>query len=79
MYLTTMSALIYTSYSVLRQAVTGLDTAGKQLPVSTIIGNYFAGIIGLVLFVAAIILAYDGMKAFLKYKKASKAQVAGAE
>ncbi|MEO0092487.1 MAG: carbon starvation CstA family protein [candidate division WOR-3 bacterium] len=72
MYLTTMSALIYTSISVLRQAITGLDMSGKSLPVSSIIGNYFAGIIGLILFIAAIILAYDGLKAFLKYRKAAK-------
>lgn len=72
MYLTTMSALIYTTSSVLRQAITGADLTGKQLPVSSIIGNYFAGIIGLVLFGAAIILAYDGLKAFLKYKKTTK-------
>jgi len=78
MYITTMSALIYTSISVLRQAITGLDLAGKQLPTSSIIGNYFAGIIGIALFIAAIILAYDGMKAFLKYRKASSAQVTSA-
>ncbi|MEO0092671.1 MAG: carbon starvation CstA 5TM domain-containing protein, partial [candidate division WOR-3 bacterium] len=71
MYVTTMSALIYTSISVLRQAITRLDVTGKGLSTSSIIGNYFAGIIGLVLFVAAIILAYDGLKAFLKYKKAT--------
>ncbi|MEO0113906.1 MAG: carbon starvation CstA family protein [candidate division WOR-3 bacterium] len=69
MYVTTMSALIYTSISVLRQAITRLDVTGKGLSTSSIIGNYFAGIIGLVLFVAAIILAYDGLKAFLKYKR----------
>lgn len=71
MYVTTMSALIYTSISVLHQAITRLDVTGKGLSTSSIIGNYFAGIIGLVLFVAAIILAYDGLKAFLKYKKAT--------
>lgn len=79
MYLTTMSALIYTSISVLRQAITGLDLTGKQLTTSSIIGNYFAGGIGLILFVAAIILAYDGMKAFLKYKKVTSEQVTSSQ
>ncbi|MEO0098735.1 MAG: carbon starvation CstA family protein [candidate division WOR-3 bacterium] len=67
MYLTTMSALIYTSISVLRQAITGLDLTGKPLPTSSVIGNYFAGLIGLILFFAALILAYDGLKAYIRY------------
>jgi len=79
MYVTTMSALIYTSISVLRQAITGLDLAKKPLPTSSIIGNYFASVIGFVLFFAAIVLAYDGMKAFLKYKRQALAQNTGAE
>jgi phage-related minor tail protein len=74
-----MSALIYTSISVLRQAITGLDLAGKPLATSLIVGNYFAGIIGLILFIAAIILAFDGMKSFLKYRKAASAQITSAD
>jgi carbon starvation protein len=67
MYLTTMSALIYTTFTVLRQAITGLDLAGKPLPTSSVVGNYFAGAIGLVLFIAAIILVYDGLRAYFRY------------
>lgn len=68
MYLTTMTALVITSIQVFQQAITGADLTGKPLSASSIVGNWFAAVIGFVLFVAAIILAYDGIRAFLKYR-----------
>ncbi|MBI4652395.1 carbon starvation protein A [Candidatus Desantisbacteria bacterium] len=69
MYLTTMAALAITDYQLIEQAVKGIDLTGKELTSSSIIGNLFAGIIGMALFAAAIILAYDGIKALIKYRK----------
>ena len=76
MYVTTMTALVITSIQVFQQAVTGADLTGKALSTSSIVGNWFAGIIGVILFIAAIILAYDGIKAFLKYRRETEQHIA---
>ncbi|MBI5417357.1 hypothetical protein HZA55_05350 [Candidatus Poribacteria bacterium] len=69
MYVTTMTALVITDYQLITQAINGIDITGKSLAPCSIIGNWFAGIIGIALFIAAIILTIDGIKAFIKFKK----------
>ncbi|UCF60357.1 MAG: hypothetical protein JSV37_11395 [Anaerolineaceae bacterium] len=59
MFLTTMAALARTSYVVLRDAI----TKGAELPIDKVIGNYVAGVIGVVLFLAALYLAVDAVRA----------------
>jgi carbon starvation protein len=59
MFLTTMAALGRTSYVVLRDAI----TKGTELPVDKLIGNYVAGVIGIILFLAALYLAVDAVRA----------------
>jgi carbon starvation protein len=59
MFLTTMAALARTSYVVLRDAI----TKGAELPVDKVVGNYIAGAIGIILFLAALYLAVDAVRA----------------
>jgi carbon starvation protein len=72
MYVTTMAALIVLSERQLANGIVSL--AGLLSRHSTplmrdIVGNLIAGIIGIVLFIAALILAYDGIRAFLRYRQ----------
>ena len=64
MYLTTMAALVMTCKQLLQQAVNrpepGRDGADRR----EVIGNWIAGVIGVVLFVAALVLAYDGVERY---------------
>ncbi|MBW2056758.1 MAG: hypothetical protein JRJ26_04585 [Deltaproteobacteria bacterium] len=63
MYATTVAALFYTSFFKLLPAVfTGKVTGGK------IFGNLLSGGCGILLIILAVILAWDGYKAFQKYK-----------
>jgi carbon starvation protein len=57
MFLTTMAALAQTGYTVLSKALTGQGAADQ------IIGNYIAGLLAIILFVAALYLAYDAIRA----------------
>jgi carbon starvation protein len=59
MYVTTMGALARTAYVVLNQAI----TKAGELPVDKIIGNYIAGLLAIILFLAALYLAYDAFRA----------------
>ena len=59
MFITTMGALAYTAYKVLNQAITQAAT----LPADKIIGNYIAGFLAIILFLAALYLAYDAIRA----------------
>ncbi|MEW6567146.1 MAG: carbon starvation CstA family protein [Chloroflexota bacterium] len=59
MFVTTMSALALTAYTVLKQAI----TQAAELPMDKIIGNYIAGILGIILFLAALYLAVDAVRA----------------
>jgi carbon starvation protein len=59
MYITTMVALGHTAYKVLNQAITQADT----LPIDKLIGNYIAGGLAIVLFLAALYLAFDAIRA----------------
>jgi len=72
MFFTTAAALVYTSYSLLAKVFTGA-VQGEAL-----IGNTLMGLVGFFLVIAAIILGWEGVKAFQRYR-ALKAQVAPAK
>jgi len=77
MYLTTMAALVLTCWQLLKQAATGLSLAGTKLPAGQIAGNWIAGIIGAALLIAALILAYDGAGALIRYGRQRRETVKG--
>lgn len=62
MFLTTVAALLYTSYGLLSQVLAGA-VKGRDL-----IGNTLMGIVGFFLVIAALILGAEGLKAFKRYK-----------
>ena len=62
MYVTTVAALIYVSGKLLYQVFAG-KVAGAAL-----VGNLIAGSVGILLVICALILAYDGLKAFSRYR-----------
>ena len=69
MYATTVAALFYTSFFKLIPAA----MAGKK-----VFGNLFAAAVAILLIILAIILAYDGWKAFQKYRSGMAAAPAEA-
>jgi carbon starvation protein len=71
MFITTIAALIYTSYTLLLKVFTG-KVAGEAL-----IGNTLMGLVGFFLVIAALVLAVEGFKAFGRFK-AMKAQAKAA-
>ena len=71
MFVTTIAALLYTSYSLLYKVLSGA-VKGEAL-----VGNTLMGLCGLFLVVAALILAYEGFKAFRRFK-ALRAEAAAA-
>jgi carbon starvation protein len=77
MYLTTMAALVLTCWQLLKQAATGLSLAGAKLPAGQVAGNWIAGIIGVALFVAALVLAYDGVRALLRFGRRERQTAKG--
>jgi len=70
MYVTTVCALFYTSFFKLIPAA----MAGKK-----VFGNLFAAAVAILLIICALLLAYDGWKAFKKYKAGEVGEPAGAE
>src|SRR5512137_1959257 len=72
MFITTIAALVYTSYSLLSKVISGA-VKGEAL-----IGNTLMGLVGLFLVLAALVLATEGFKAFRRYK-AIRAQIAAAK
>jgi len=72
MFITTIAALLYTSYSLLQKVISGA-VKGEAL-----IGNTLMGLVGLFLVVAALILGAEGMKALRRYRAITKAQAAAA-
>jgi len=62
MFITTIAALLYTSYSLLGKVLAG-TVKGEAL-----VGNTLMGLVGLFLVVAAIVLAIEGVKALNRYK-----------
>jgi carbon starvation protein len=73
MFVTTVAALLYTSYTLLSKVFTGAIKGAEAL-----VGNTLMGFIGFFLVIAAIILAVEGVKAFNRYR-ALKAQPAPAK
>jgi len=63
MFITTIAALLYTSFNLLSKVVEG-KVQGEAL-----IGNGLMGIVGLFLVVAAIILFIDGIKALKRHRQ----------
>jgi len=72
MFVTTVAALLYTSYSLFSKVFTGKAT-GEAL-----IGNTLMGLVAIFLVIAAIILAVEGWKAFARYRT-MRAEVAPAK
>lgn len=72
MYVTTMVALARTGYVVLAQAITQADT----LPTDKIVGNYIAGILAIILFLAALFLAFDAIRAIQARLEEGRAEAA---
>lgn len=72
MYITTMAAIAVLSRQLLSQAFSGLGPDGKALAADKVVGNWVAGLIGVALFVAALILAYDGWRAYIRYRSMQK-------
>ncbi|HUJ89094.1 MAG TPA: carbon starvation CstA family protein [Syntrophorhabdales bacterium] len=62
MFVTTIAALLYTSWSLLSKVVTGA-VKGEAL-----VGNTLMGLVGFFLVIAAIALAVEGVKAFNRYR-----------
>jgi carbon starvation protein len=70
MFITTIAALMYTSYNLLSKVFTGtVVVAAGQSQVEALLGNGLMGVVALFLVVAAIILFIDGMKALRRYRK----------
>ncbi|MCX5908440.1 MAG: hypothetical protein NTY64_14960, partial [Deltaproteobacteria bacterium] len=67
MFVTTVAALIYTSYRLLTRVFTG-GVKGTE----AIIGNTLMGFVAIFLVVAALILAAEGMKAFSRHRAAAR-------
>lgn len=72
MFVTTIAALLYTSYTLLVKVITGA-VKGEAL-----IGNTLMGLVGLFLVLAALVLATEGFKALKRYK-AIRAQAVAAK
>ncbi|GFP31608.1 carbon starvation protein, partial [Candidatus Hakubella thermalkaliphila] len=62
MFITTVAALLYTSYGLLHKVFTGA-VKGEAL-----VGNTLMGFIGFALVIGAIILGVEGVKAFGRYR-----------
>jgi carbon starvation protein len=62
MFITTVAALLYTSYSLFSRVFAGKAT-GEAL-----VGNTLMGLVAIFLVIAAIILAVEGWKAFARYR-----------
>jgi len=73
MFVTTVAALLYTSYGLLSKVFTGAVKGAEAL-----VGNTLMGFIGFFLVIAAIILGVEGVKAFNRYR-AIRAQAAPAK
>ncbi len=74
MYVTTVCALFYTAFFKLIPGALSGQLAGAK-----VFGNLLAAAVSIVLIICALILAYDGWKAFKKYKAGEVAAPAEAE
>jgi carbon starvation protein len=66
MFITTIAALVVTSYNLLVKVFSGAVSGGD------LVGNTLMGLVGIYLVVAAIILAVEGIKAFNRLKGLKK-------
>ena len=62
MFVTTIAALLFTSYNLLSKVFAGA-VQGEAL-----IGNTLMGVVGFFLVIAALILAFEGIKALIRYR-----------
>jgi carbon starvation protein len=70
MFVTTIAALIYTSYNLLSKVFTGnVTVSAGQTRLEALIGNGLMGIVALFLVVAAFFLLIDGLKALKRYRQ----------
>lgn len=67
MLVTTIAALLYTSYGLLEKVFTGAVKG------EAVIGNTLMGLVGFFLVIAALVLAVEGIKAFQRYRVAKGA------
>jgi carbon starvation protein len=63
MFITTIAALARTSYVVIDAALTA-----EGLSATDVFGKWFSGIIGILLIIAALVLAYDSIQAIQRYR-----------
>ncbi len=68
MFVTTIAALLFTSYNLLVMKVLAGAVKGEAL-----IGNTLMGIVALFLVVAALVLAWEGFKAFRRFREVKAA------
>ena len=64
MFITTIAALLYTSWTLMGKVFAGGVTG------EAFVGNLLMGLVGFFLVISALILAYEGFKAFLRFRKA---------
>ena len=74
MYVTTVCALFYTAFFKLIPEALGGKVAGTQ-----VFGNLFAAAVAILLIVCALLLGYDGFKAFVKYRSGGAGSPEAAE
>ncbi|HMK37077.1 MAG TPA: carbon starvation CstA family protein [Desulfomonilaceae bacterium] len=69
MFITTIAALMYTSYDLLyNKVLVGYAALYKAKGLEGVIGNTIMGVVAIFLVVAALILAAEGWKAFRRYR-----------
>jgi carbon starvation protein len=73
MFVTTIAALVYTSYNLLSKVVAG------QAKGAALVGNTLMGLVALFLVVLAFLLLADGLKALRRYREPGRAMPAEAK
>ncbi len=66
MFVTTIAALCYTSYTLLSNVTAGMVKGGA------LVGNSLMALVGFFLVVAAILLGFEGLKAFRRYRSIAR-------
>ncbi|MEW6386772.1 MAG: carbon starvation CstA family protein [Thermodesulfobacteriota bacterium] len=80
MFVTTIAALLYTSFNLLSKVFTGqVKAATGQSHLEAIVGNGLMGIVALFLVVAAFFLLADGIKALRRYRQPEAGAMAEAK
>jgi carbon starvation protein len=69
MFFTTIAALLYTSYNLLSKVISG------QVQGEALIGNTLMGLVGVFLVIAAVILAVEGVRAFIRFRHVKRETV----